>query len=64
MWCRFGLGTWPRTDEIIGKQGMPFHPQAEACGKGMVAESVIAQSMMLPIAARLQPAVGRDNNTR
>jgi len=21
-------------DEIIGKQGMPFHPQAEACGKG------------------------------
>ncbi len=26
-----------KIDEIIGKQGMPFHPQAEACGKGMVA---------------------------
>ncbi len=37
---------------------MFFHPQAEACGKGMVAQRVV-----LPIAAWLQPAVGKDTNT-
>ncbi|GEM_PF-2790113 len=49
---------------VLGTSAVHFHPQAEASGKGMVIHSVVAHSVMLPIAAWLQPAVGRDNTTR